>query len=115
MVRRLRGDLGKDVRLELRGADTELDKLIVEELVDPLMHVVRNALDHAIESPEERVARGKDAEGRIRIEAFQRGNHVVIAVTDDGRGIDAARLRAHAEARGSWSRARRSRSARPST
>jgi len=100
VVRRLRVDLGKDVRLELRGADTELDKLIVEELVDPLMHVVRNALDHAIEPREERIAGGKDPEGRIRIEAFQRGNHVVIAVSDDGRGIDTAALRALAEAKG---------------
>ena len=63
MVRRLRRDLGKDVRLELRGADTELDKLIVEELVDPLMHVVRNALDHAIEPPEERIARRQGSRG----------------------------------------------------
>jgi len=100
VVRRLRSDLGKDVRLELRGADTELDKLIVEELVDPLMHVVRNALDHAIEPREERIAGGKDPEGRIRIEAFQRGNHVVIAVADDGRGVDTAALRALAEAKG---------------
>jgi two-component system chemotaxis sensor kinase CheA len=100
VVRRLRVDLGKDVRLELRGADTELDKLIVEELVDPLMHVVRNALDHAIEPHKERIARGKDPEARIRIHAFQRGNHVVIAVSDDGRGIDAASLRAMAEAKG---------------
>jgi two-component system chemotaxis sensor kinase CheA len=100
VVRRLRVDLGKDVRLELRGADTELDKLIVEELVDPLMHVVRNALDHAIEPHKERIARGKDPEARIRIHAFQRGNHVVIAVSDDGRGIDTASLRAMAEAKG---------------
>ena len=88
------------MRLDLRGADTELDKLIVEELVDPLMHVVRNALDHAIEPREERIARGKDPEGRIQIDAFQRGNHVVIAVSDDGRGIDTASLRALAEAKG---------------
>jgi two-component system chemotaxis sensor kinase CheA len=100
VVRRLRVDLGKDVRLDLRGADTELDKLIVEELVDPLMHVVRNALDHAIEPRKERVERGKDPEGRIQIHAFQRGNHVVIAVSDDGRGIDTASLRALAESKG---------------
>jgi two-component system chemotaxis sensor kinase CheA len=100
VVRRLRADLGKDVRLDLRGADTELDKLIVEELVDPLMHVVRNAIDHAIEPRDERLAAGKDPAGRIRIEAFQRGNHVVIAVSDDGRGIDTTALRALAEARG---------------
>ena len=100
VVRRLRQELGKDVRLELQGADTELDKLIVEDLVDPLMHVVRNALDHGLESGPERVAAGKAAQGRIRIEAFQRGNHVVVAIADDGRGIDRAALRAHAEAAG---------------
>jgi two-component system chemotaxis sensor kinase CheA len=100
VVRGLRRDLGKDVRLEIRGADTELDKLIVESLVDPLMHVVRNALDHAIEPVDERVAAGKDPEGRVRIEALQRGNHVVIEVADDGRGIDLEALRARSEERG---------------
>jgi len=100
VVRRLRVELEKDVRLELCGADTELDKLIVEELVDPLMHIVRNALDHAIESPNERAEKGKDPQGCIKIDAFQRGNHVVIAVSDDGRGIDRERLRAKAEAKG---------------
>jgi two-component system chemotaxis sensor kinase CheA len=99
-VRRLRRDTDKEVRLEIRGADTELDKLIVEELVDPLMHVVRNAFDHAIESPEERVAAGKPREGAIRLEAYQRGNDVVIAATDDGRGIDAEAVRARAEEKG---------------
>jgi two-component system chemotaxis sensor kinase CheA len=100
VVRRLRRDLGKEVRLDIRGADTELDKLIVEELVDPLVHLVRNAFDHAIESSEERAAAGKPHEGAIRIEASQRGNHVVIEVADDGRGIDAAAVRARAEACG---------------
>jgi two-component system chemotaxis sensor kinase CheA len=100
VVRRLRRDTDKEVRLEIRGADTELDKLIVEELVDPLMHVVRNAFDHAIESPEERVAAGKAREGCIRLEAYQRGNDVVIAATDDGRGIDSDAVRQRAEERG---------------
>jgi len=100
VVRRLRRDSGKDVRLEIRGGDTELDKLIVEELADPLMHVVRNAFDHAIESPAERVAAGKPPEGAIRLEALQRGNHVVIQVADDGRGIDLEAVRARAVARG---------------
>jgi two-component system chemotaxis sensor kinase CheA len=97
VVRRLRGELGKDVRFEVLGADTELDKLLVEALVDPLMHIVRNALDHAIEPPEERVAAGKPPQGLVRIEAVQRGNHVVVEVSDDGRGIDAAALRERAE------------------
>jgi two-component system chemotaxis sensor kinase CheA len=97
VVRRLRRDLGKEVRLDIRGGDTELDKLIVEQLADPLMHVVRNAFDHAIESADERVAAGKPAEGAIRIEALQRGNHVVIEVADDGRGIDPEAVRRRAE------------------
>lgn len=100
VVRRLRRDLGKDVRLECRGADTELDKLIVEELIDPLMHIVRNAFDHAIESAEDRVEVGKAAQGTVTIEAFQRGNHVVIEVRDDGRGIDPGVIRMRAEDRG---------------
>jgi two-component system chemotaxis sensor kinase CheA len=100
VVRRLRRDHDKNVGLDFRGADTELDKLIVEQLVDPLMHVVRNAFDHAIESPEERAAAGKPEEGQIMIQAFQRGNHVVIEVKDDGRGIDIRKVREKAEARG---------------
>ena len=100
VVRSLRRDLQKDVRLEVFGADTELDKLIVEELVDPLMHIVRNAIDHGMEPVQERVAAGKDAQGCIKINAFQRGNHVVISVGDDGQGIDRAALIARAESLG---------------
>lgn len=100
VVRRLRIDLGKDVELEFVGGDTELDKLIVEQLVDPLVHVVRNAFDHALEAPDERVAAGKAATGRIRIAAFQRGNHVVIEVVDDGRGMNVEAIRRGAIARG---------------
>jgi len=100
VVRRLRRDTDKEVRLEIRGADTELDKLIVEELVDPLMHVVRNAFDHAIETAEERLAAGKPREGSIRLEAYQRGNDVVIEATDDGRGIDAEAVHRRAIERG---------------
>jgi two-component system chemotaxis sensor kinase CheA len=100
VVRSLKRDLQKDVRLEVSGADTELDKLIVEELVDPLMHIVRNAIDHGIESVEERLAAGKGDQGCVKINAFQRGNHVVIAVGDDGKGIDRAALFARAESLG---------------
>ncbi len=100
VVRRLRRDLDKDVRLELKGADTELDKLIVEELVDPLMHLVRNSFDHAIESGEERRAAGKPQEGTIGVQAFQRGNHVLIEVSDDGRGIDVEAVHTRAVERG---------------
>jgi two-component system chemotaxis sensor kinase CheA len=100
VARRLTRDLNKEVNLEFVGVDTELDKLIVEQLVDPLMHVVRNSFDHAIEAADERIAAGKSPEGNIRIEASQRGNHVIIQVRDDGRGIDAAEIRAKAEASG---------------
>jgi len=100
VTRRLRLDLAKDVRLELRGADTELDKLIVEQLVDPLMHLVRNAFDHAIESADERARIGKPAEGLIQIEATQRGHDVAVEVRDDGRGIDPEAVRARAIERG---------------
>ncbi len=103
VVRRLRRDLGKEVELEFKGADTELDKLIVEQLVDPLVHIVRNAFDHALESPDERVAAGKQSQGRIRVSAFQRGNHVVIEVEDDGRGMNPDAIRAKAIARGTIS------------
>ncbi len=100
VVRRLQRDQSKEVTLEFAGESTELDKLIVEQLVDPLMHVVRNAFDHAIEPEAERQAAGKTREGNIRIEASQRGNHVMIQVRDDGRGIDPAAVRAKAEAAG---------------
>jgi two-component system chemotaxis sensor kinase CheA len=100
VTRRLRLDLNKEVRLELRGADTELDKLIVEQLVDPLMHLVRNAFDHAIESAEERSRLGKPADGLIQIEATQRGHDVAVEVRDDGRGIDPDKVRARAIERG---------------
>jgi len=100
VVRRMRRDQSKEVRLEISGADTELDKLIVEGLADPLMHVVRNAFDHAIEDEAERTAAGKPTDGCIRLDAFQRGKDVVIAVSDDGRGIDAQTLCARAIERG---------------
>jgi two-component system chemotaxis sensor kinase CheA len=100
VVRRLRRDHDKNLNLDFKGADTELDKLIVEQLVDPLMHVVRNAFDHAIEDVADRRAAGKPEEGTILIQAFQRGNHVVIEVRDDGRGIDPEQVRSAAEARG---------------
>jgi two-component system chemotaxis sensor kinase CheA len=104
VARRLRRDLGKEVRLEIRGGNTEIDKLIVEELADPLMHVVRNALDHAIEPAAERVAAGKPAEGSVVVEARQRGNEVWISVRDDGRGIDADAVHVRAVACGVVSR-----------
>jgi two-component system chemotaxis sensor kinase CheA len=88
IVSRTAGEVGKEVKLVVSGEDTELDKLIVEELVDPLMHLVRNAIDHGLESPSEREALGKNRQGTITVTAFPRGNHVVIDLKDDGRGFD---------------------------
>ncbi|HLJ73795.1 MAG TPA: chemotaxis protein CheA, partial [Thermoanaerobaculia bacterium] len=98
-VRKLARELNKDIDLVLRGEDTELDKMLVEEISDPLMHIMRNALDHGIESAQERAAAGKDAKGRITLTAYQRGNSVVIDVMDDGRGIDPEKIRAAAIAK----------------
>ena len=88
IIRRMAQELGKKVLLDIRGGDTELDKLIVEDLTDPLMHIIRNALDHGIEQPERRLALGKPEAGTIALWASQRGNHVVIEIRDDGKGID---------------------------
>jgi len=93
VVRKLSRDLDKDIRLVISGAETVLDKLIVEELSDPLMHMIRNCIDHGIEPAAERVALGKPPAGRIELRAFQKGNRVVIEVEDDGGGMDWARIR----------------------
>lgn len=99
-VRKVARELGKEIELSLRGEDTELDKMMVEELTDPLMHIIRNALDHGIEPAEERVAKGKSPVGHITLNAYQQGNSVVLDVIDDGRGIDAERIREVAAKRG---------------
>ncbi len=93
IVRRMAQELGKKIKLDIRGGDTELDKLIVEDLTDPLMHIIRNALDHGIETPDRRAALSKPEVGTITLCASQRGNHVVIEVGDDGKGIDPEILR----------------------
>jgi two-component system chemotaxis sensor kinase CheA len=93
VVRKLGRDSGKEIRLTISGAQTELDKLIVEELSDPLMHMVRNCIDHGIEHEAERVALGKLPVGRIDLRAYQKGNRVVIEVEDDGHGIDWREIR----------------------
>jgi two-component system chemotaxis sensor kinase CheA len=92
VVRQIGRELGKDMRLVITGAETEIDKLIVEELSDPLMHMIRNAIDHGIESLRERERVGKPTAGTIALNAFQKGNHVMIEVEDDGRGIDEKKL-----------------------
>lgn len=91
---------GKDVRLTIRGEKTELDKRMIDELGDPLIHMVRNAADHGIESPEVRRLAGKPTQGTITLDAFHRGNRIFVQVRDDGRGLDADKLRAKAIAKG---------------
>ena len=92
VVRDLALDLGKQVRLRLEGEDVGVDRAVNEALADPLVHLVRNAIDHGIETPEERRALGKAAEGQIRISAFHEGGRVQIEISDDGRGIDPGTL-----------------------
>ncbi|MCG0274566.1 MAG: chemotaxis protein CheA [Thermosediminibacteraceae bacterium] len=88
VVRDLSRELKKEVNLIIEGAETELDRTIIDEIGDPLIHLVRNALDHGIETPEERVKKGKSKEGTLKLKAFHDGNNVVIEVSDDGRGVD---------------------------
>lgn len=88
LVRRIAREAGKEIDFVIGGGDVELDKLIVEELSDPLMHIIRNAIDHGAESPEARQSAGKSRRARVSLRAEQKGNHVVIEVSDDGAGID---------------------------
>ena len=100
LVRELERSLGKKAHLVLAGEDTEVDKTIVEELADPLIHMIRNSMDHGLETPEERIAAGKSPEGTIRVSAEHRGSRILICVSDDGRGINRERLVAKARSRG---------------
>jgi two-component system chemotaxis sensor kinase CheA len=104
VVRQISREVGKEIRLVITGAETEIDKLIVEELSDPLMHMIRNAIDHGIEAGQRRVEVGKPLAGTIALNAFQKGNHVMIEVEDDGRGIDLSGLTEKAIALGKLSR-----------
>ncbi|HEY8759857.1 MAG TPA: response regulator [Candidatus Dormibacteraeota bacterium] len=99
-VREVARTLGKDVKWEVRGEDSEIDRGVLDKLVDPLLHLVRNAVVHGVETPEERLAAGKPAQAVIRLHAGQLGSEMVIAITDDGAGIDVAEVRAAAERRG---------------
>lgn len=100
IVRRVSNEQGKKVDLKIQGAETELDKLIIEDVSDPLMHIIRNAIDHGLETPVERRAEGKPEKGTILLSAAQKGNHVVIEVSDDGRGIDPEYVRRKAVQKG---------------
>lgn len=93
VVRDITRGNGKDIRLEIHGEKTELDKRMIDELGDPLIHMVRNSADHGVESPQARVEAGKPAQGAITLNAFHRGNRIVIQVIDDGKGLDADRIR----------------------
>src|SRR5512143_2690473 len=100
VVRMYAKEAGKEIYLQLRGEETELDKLMIEDLADPLLHLVRNAIDHGIETPEERKRLGKPERGSVRLTAYPRGNHVVITIEDDGAGMDAAGIAAKAVEKG---------------
>jgi two-component system chemotaxis sensor kinase CheA len=92
VVRDLSGALGKQVRLAMEGRETELDRSLLEAVKDPLTHLVRNAVDHGIEVPDDRRAKGKDPEGTLTLRAYHEGGHVIVEVCDDGAGIDPARI-----------------------
>jgi two-component system chemotaxis sensor kinase CheA len=100
MVRDLANSLGKKLELVISGEDTELDRTVIDELGDPLVHMLRNAVDHGLESPEERIAAGKPETGTVRLSARHEGNSVVIVVEEDGRGIDPEKLRQAVVAKG---------------
>jgi two-component system, chemotaxis family, sensor kinase CheA len=91
---------GKDVQVAMSGHETDLDKSILDALAEPMTHLVRNAVDHGIEMPQDRVASGKPAQGTVKLNAYHQGNHVVVEVSDDGRGIDAQNVAAKAVRRG---------------
>ena len=96
LVRDLAGPLGKYVDLKVAGEDTEVDKSVIEQIGDPMVHIIRNAIDHGLELPKDRIAKGKSEKGTISISASQKGNQIVIEVSDDGRGIDIEKVKAKA-------------------
>ncbi|BCZ18748.1 Histidine kinase CheA [Helicobacter sp. NHP19-012] len=100
MVRDLSRELGKSIELVIDGEETELDKSIVEEIGDPLIHIIRNSCDHGIEKPEDRKMLGKPETGRVELSAYNEGNHIVIKITDDGTGLDPKKLKEKAIEKG---------------
>ncbi len=100
VVRDLSNELGKQIELEMQGAETELDRQVLDLIKDPLTHMVRNSADHGLETPEQRRAAGKPEGGRIRLSAYHEGGHIIIQIADDGRGLDTARIKAKAIAQG---------------
>ena len=100
MVRDVTKELNKEINLTIEGEETELDRTVIDEIGDPIMHLLRNSLDHGVEMPDERVAKGKPRVGEVGLIARHEGNNVVIMVTDDGKGIDADKIRAKAVEKG---------------
>jgi two-component system chemotaxis sensor kinase CheA len=100
LVHDLAQELGKEISLTTSGEETELDKTVIERLNDPLVHLIRNSIDHGLESPEKRVAAGKSSQGSIRLAARHTGDKVLISISDDGAGLDRARIQARAEEHG---------------
>jgi two-component system chemotaxis sensor kinase CheA len=96
IVRDLSNDLGKKIELEMQGADTELDRQVLDLIKDPLTHMVRNSADHGLETPEQRRAAGKPEHGLIRLSAYHEGGYIIIRIADDGRGLDTERIKAKA-------------------
>ncbi|EID4796210.1 response regulator [Campylobacter lari] len=96
VVRDLGRELGKQMELEISGEETELDKSIVEEIGDPIMHMIRNSCDHGIEDPATRIANGKPEKGTVNLKAYNEGNHIVVEIADDGKGLDADVLKSKA-------------------
>lgn len=100
MVRDVSKELGKDINLTIEGEETELDRTVIDEIGDPIMHLLRNSLDHGVESPDKREAKGKPRTGEVGLIARHEGNNVVIMITDDGAGIDASKIRRKAVEKG---------------
>jgi two-component system, chemotaxis family, sensor kinase CheA len=100
IVRDLSAELGKQIDLEMQGADTELDRQVLDLIKDPLTHMVRNSADHGLETPQERRAAGKPERARIRLSAYHEGGHIIIQIADDGRGLNTERIKAKAIAQG---------------
>jgi two-component system chemotaxis sensor kinase CheA len=100
IVRDLSGELGKQIELEMHGADTELDRQVLDLIKDPLTHMVRNSADHGLETPAERAAAGKPEQGTIRLSAYHEGGHIIICIADNGRGLNTEKIKAKAIASG---------------
>lgn len=100
IVRDLSGELGKQIELEMHGADTELDRQVLDLIKDPLTHMVRNSADHGLETPAERAASGKPEQGTIRLSAYHEGGHIIICIADNGRGLNTERIKAKAVSNG---------------